>query len=724
MSLHHFSDRSSTAGPGSPASARPSPESARQLVLTRLLAFLRFLPLLAQFAMVGIAWWAGNIPFLVMSIANAALSLTSVLTEIIRKKDAATASEEQPSHTHEPQVEDEKTWIHHQVELLATAPSNANAHTSVFAASQPFTSFMPALLTSPDWRSILRYWLRDSSFLPDGSVQLTSAVDLRVPLGSTLLYPTAQIDELTVDLGQHGPHVLIAGTTGSGKSVLLQSWCASLALRNSPERVQFIFLDFKGGATFNDLKHLPHARGCVSDLSIAHAKRALRAIEEELHRREQLVAHHHVSQITQLNSPPAHLIIVVDEFTALKNQLPDYVQRLTRIASQGRSLGMHLILATQSPLGQLSTDMRANLSLLVCLRLRDSMQSTDLVGVPDAAHLPSIPGLGIVEYGQGPQLFHAPHLDSCAALVHHCCIAAQFAQNAPAHELFSVPLPRTISWSASTRSLNLPATSHGLPTKSLSLSTTSLSATTTSLDFPTTERASKLALGLQDSGTALLPAFVDLAHGNIAIVGGHGRGKTNLLTLLRTQYEEACSSRENREINTAGESSAFTVRWRDDADQLLDPSNSDALIIREELHNPKLRTVMCLTSAKYVRRAEQFATVIYFPTGEPTSDALAGLSRPAVQEWEAADYTCPGRAVLMTGAQQLTIQCYRMSETARSGTLHLPAQFSETPKNDSGSEMPSSSPSPSPSLKSSDDQTQCSAQPRCAPHSEPHAMSP
>ena len=107
--------------------------------------------------MVGIAWWAGNIPFLVMSIANAALSLTSVLTEIIRKKDAATFSEEQPSHTHEPQVEDEKTWIHHQVELLATAPRNANAHTSMFAASQPFTSFMPAQLSSPDWRSILRY---------------------------------------------------------------------------------------------------------------------------------------------------------------------------------------------------------------------------------------------------------------------------------------------------------------------------------------------------------------------------------------------------------------------------------------------------------------------------------------------------------------------------------------------------------------------------------------
>ena len=652
-----------------------------------MLAFLRFLPLLAQFAMVGIAWWAGNIPFLVMSIANAALSLTSVLTEIIRKKDAATFSEEQPSHTHEPQVEDEKTWIHHQVELLATAPSNANAHTSMFAASQPFTSFMPAQLTSPDWRSILRYWLRDSSFLPDGSVQLTSAVDLRVPLGSTLLYPTAQLDELTVDLGQHGPHVLIAGTTGSGKSVLLQSWCASLALRNSPERVQFIFLDFKGGATFNDLKHLPHARGCVSDLSIAHAKRALRAIEEELHRREQLVAHHHVSQITQLSSPPAHLIIVVDEFTALKNQLPDYVQRLTRIASQGRSLGMHLILATQSPLGQLSTDMRANLSLLVCLRLRDSMQSTDLVGVPDTAHLPSIPGLGIVEYGQGPQLFHAPHLDSCAALVHHCSLAAQFMENTPVQELFSAPLPRNVPWGVSSTSLSLPPTPLSVPSSSLGLSTT----------------VHQLALGLQDSGTALLPACVDLTHGNIAIVGGHGRGKTNLLTLLRTQYEEARSSQENPEITTADDSSAFTVRWRDDADQLLDPSNSDALIIREELHNPKLRTVMCLTSAKYVRRAEQFATVIYFPTGEPTSDALAGLSRPAVQEWEAADYTRPGRAVLMTGAQQLTVQCYRMGETARSKVL---------------------SSSPSPSFESNADSAQRSKQPRCAPRSELHAMSP
>lgn len=112
---------------------------------------------------------------------------------------------------------------------------------------------------------------------------------------------------------------------------------------------------------------------------------------------------------------------------------------------------------------------------------------------------------------------------------------------------------------------------------------------------------------------------------------------------------------------------------------------------------------MCLTSAKYVRRAEQFATVIYFPTGEPTSDALAGLSRPAVQEWEAADYTCPGRAVLMTGAQQLTVQCYRMGETARSTVL---------------------SSSPSPSFESNADSVQRSKQPRCAPRSELHAMSP
>ncbi|MDO4913920.1 MAG: FtsK/SpoIIIE domain-containing protein, partial [Bifidobacteriaceae bacterium] len=119
------------------------------------------------------------------------------------------------------------------------------------------------------WRNIVFKWLQQAK---------------TIPLGTTIqgLY--------ILDIHSKGPHALIAGTTGSGKSILLESWCLSYATSFSPEQLQFVFLDFKGGATFSALRKLPHCVGNVSDLNISHASRALRALELELQRRETIFA--------------------------------------------------------------------------------------------------------------------------------------------------------------------------------------------------------------------------------------------------------------------------------------------------------------------------------------------------------------------------------------------------------------------------------------------------
>lgn len=230
------------------------------------------------------------------------------------------------------------------------------------------------------WRTITRTWLSSTSSCPIGVTEHG-------------LFRT--------DLQRSGPHAMVAGTTGSGKSELLISWCLSLAMQYSPDDLHFVFLDFKGGSTFNALEHLPHTVGNVCDLDLFHAIRALNAIEQELVRREALVSAERVSRFDQLVRPPARLVVVIDEFHALRDRLPDYMQRLNRLASLGRSLGMHLIVCTQYPMGQVHADMKANISLSICLRVTDQMQSNELIGIRDAALIPpSIPGAAYCNDGQ------------------------------------------------------------------------------------------------------------------------------------------------------------------------------------------------------------------------------------------------------------------------------------------------------------------------------------
>ncbi|HET8987482.1 MAG TPA: FtsK/SpoIIIE domain-containing protein, partial [Humibacillus sp.] len=188
-----------------------------------------------------------------------------------------------------------------------------------------------------------------------------------------------------IDLARDGPHALIGGTTGSGKSELLQALVAGLAATHRPDDVGFVLIDYKGGAAFRDCARLPHTLGLVTDLDEHLTARALASLTAELRRRERLLAeagakdleaYRHLMTEPGSDRPRlARLVIVVDEFKRLADELADFVNGLVRIAATGRSLGVHLVLATQRPAGIITGDMRANVSLRICLRVRDRADS-------------------------------------------------------------------------------------------------------------------------------------------------------------------------------------------------------------------------------------------------------------------------------------------------------------------------------------------------------------
>ncbi|HZB19002.1 MAG TPA: FtsK/SpoIIIE domain-containing protein, partial [Blastococcus sp.] len=225
---------------------------------------------------------------------------------------------------------------------------------------------------------------------------------------------------LVVDLCRQGPHALIAGTTGSGKSELLQTLIAALASNHPPDRCSFLLVDYKGGAAFAEAAALPHTVGLVTDLDGQTTARALRSLAAELTRREEILAAHGVADIGSLPAPVdlARLVIVVDEFAGLSEELPEFVPGLVAIAQRGRSLGVHLVLATQRPSGVVSPEIRANCSLRICLRTTDEAESRDVLGTAHAAHLPvDVPGRAWLRSGSGaPTVLQVARVSGVAPL--------------------------------------------------------------------------------------------------------------------------------------------------------------------------------------------------------------------------------------------------------------------------------------------------------------------
>ena len=208
----------------------------------------------------------------------------------------------------------------------------------------------------------------------------------------------------TINMTEDGPHALVAGTTGSGKSEFLRTFVVALATECPPEQLNFVLVDFKGGGAFDICDRLPHIAGLITDLDEAMVVRAINSLRAELHRREHLFRELGVSSYDEAamlaKEPIARLLIVVDEFAALATDYSDLMASIIDLAARGRSLGMHLILATQRPNGVVDQKIRANTNLRVALRVQDAFDSQDVIGVPDAASIDrKAPGRAIFSVG-------------------------------------------------------------------------------------------------------------------------------------------------------------------------------------------------------------------------------------------------------------------------------------------------------------------------------------
>jgi S-DNA-T family DNA segregation ATPase FtsK/SpoIIIE len=260
----------------------------------------------------------------------------------------------------------------------------------------------PVLATEPE--AVIERWNENRSIVTGPRAPTTpsrKAGTLRAVIGQSASEP------LALDLRTDGPHALVGGTTGSGKSELLQTWILAMAAAHSPQRLTFLLVDYKGGSAFRDCVDLPHTVGLVTDLSPYLVRRALTSLKAELRFRERVLGLHGAKDLVTLekkgvaDAPPS-LVIVVDEFAALVNEVPEFVDGVVDVAQRGRSLGLHLILATQRPAGVIKGNLRANTNLRLALRMADEDDSVDVLDSPEAAFFDqAIPGRAVSKTGPG-----------------------------------------------------------------------------------------------------------------------------------------------------------------------------------------------------------------------------------------------------------------------------------------------------------------------------------
>lgn len=265
------------------------------------------------------------------------------------------------------------------------------------------------------------------------------------PRSTSCVLGTGTDGVFTIDLRHDGPHILVGGTTGSGKSELLQTLIASLALGNAPDQLGFVLVDYKGGAAFAECDRLPHALGLVTDLDAHLAERALTSLAAELTRRERILSaagakdiDDYLAQRHRGDAPLPRLVLVIDEFRMLAEELPAFLDGVVRVAALGRSLGVHLVLATQRPAGVITADIAANVNLRIALRVRDQADSEDLIESRQAAAIsPRTPGRAFARAGPNP-----PVMFQCARIAGSARDTARLEVLKLSAESFGEPLPR------------------------------------------------------------------------------------------------------------------------------------------------------------------------------------------------------------------------------------------------------------------------------------------
>lgn len=350
-------------------------------------------------------------------------------------------------------------------------------------------------------------WAQEAGDEPVVPVSLTLS-ELSAPSEATGLLAVigrGERGELHMDLVADGPHAIVTGMTGAGKSELLITWVTAIAQAHAPEEVNFVLADFKGGTAFDPLRSLPHVAAVITDLDEEGAQRGVQSLRAELRRREEVLAAAGARDVADPAVELPRLVIVVDEFAALLHEHPDLGEVFTDIAARGRALGMHLILGTQRAAGVIREALAANCPLRLSLRVTDAADSRTVLGVGDAAELPGDAASRGLAIARRPR-DDAPHL-------------ARVALTSPAD---LERARRRWEGAAPARSPWLPA----LPSR-LDLA-----------EFSRGEGDGALVVGLADEPSRQRQSPVLLRCGQdrgLAVFGGPQSGKSSLVALLAAQ---------------------------------------------------------------------------------------------------------------------------------------------------------------------------------------------
>jgi len=365
--------------------------------------------------------------------------------------------------------------------------------------------------------------------------------------------------EAVIDLRRHGPHGLVAGTTGSGKSEFLRTLLIGWSLSASPQDLQMLLIDFKGNGAFGKLADLPHVVGLADDLALqgVNGSRMIAALKAELdHRKRRFAEGGHAEDLgayrrarrtrTDL-APISRLLIVVDEFAELMQQQPDFIDGLQSISRVGRSLGVHLLLATQRPAGVVTPQIRDNADLRVCLRVRESGTSTDLVDSPVAASFSSrTKGRFAVGGESGPTVGQSAYVSGPVVTRSKAVVTAASVSAAPWSQcgLANAEPPRAEDESAGPTELSEVVASIGAAARALRLPAPRrpwlppLPDVVSLEDLEVDSRADGTRAGLpwalvdEPERQRQVPLRLELGGGHLAIVGSARSGRSTALRTL------------------------------------------------------------------------------------------------------------------------------------------------------------------------------------------------
>lgn len=362
----------------------------------------------------------------------------------------------------------------------------------------------------------------------------------------------------------HGPHGLVAGTTGSGKSEILQTYILSMAILFHPYEVGFVIIDFKGGGMVNQFKKLPHLLGAITNIDGKEIDRSLKSIKAELQKRQRLFAKAEVNHIDkyikkfkngEIDIPLPHLILIVDEFAELKADQPEFMKELISAARIGRSLGVHLILATQKPSGQVNEQIWSNSKFKLCLKVQSQEDSNEVIKSPLAAEIKE-PGRAYLQVGNNEifELFQSAYSGASAKADDTSIKEFTIKSVSPGGKQIPIYTKKRkksdgenlTQLDALVDYISLNAEKNGierLPSICLPPLEKNISA-----DRNMIEKDNRFSIGIYDDPDTQYQgdAYIDFDSNNTIIIGTSQSGKTNLLQLV---LREISMLKRTEEVN-------------------------------------------------------------------------------------------------------------------------------------------------------------------------------